>query len=210
MSGTVRFLDQKQVERLLQVPNTRTATGLRNACILRTLWETGLRIDECLSLKLDDINIDAKTVVVRRGKGKKTRTVAWSSESMTVQLETWLQKAPESQYVFPVVRSPRGNKGEKLSPNAFRGTFAKYVREAGLPEWVTPHAIRHSFATFFLRSGGNVFHLQKALGHANLSQTQVYTHVVDEDVLDAMRSLHMEDIHSGRPRAVAESEHTRY
>jgi integrase/recombinase XerD len=75
MSGTVRFLDQKQVERLLQVPNTRTATGLRNACILRLLWETGLRIDECLSLKLEDIDIEARTVVVRRGKRAKTRMV---------------------------------------------------------------------------------------------------------------------------------------
>lgn len=154
-------------------------------------------------MKLDDIDIDAKTVIVRRGKRAKTRMVGWSSESMTVQLEMWLEKAPESGYVFPVVRSPKGNKGEKLSPNAFRFQFAKYVKEAGLPEWVTPHVLRHSFSTFFLRSGGNVFHLQKALGHANLSQTQIYTHVVDEDVLDAMRSLHMEDTPGVRPRGGA-------
>jgi len=189
----VRFLDPKQIERLLQVPNQRTLTGLRNANILRLLWETGIRINECLSLTQDDIDIEEQTAVVRRGKRNKTRTVAWSSETLTVMLEKWMEKRPESSFLFPVVRSPKGRKGEKLTPNAFRQQFTKYVREAGLPEWVTPHVLRHSFATFYLRSGGNVFHLQKALGHANIQQTAIYTHVVDEDVLDAMRALHRRD-----------------
>lgn len=86
---------------------------------------------------MEDIDTEARTAVVRCGKRAKTRMVGWSSEGLTVQLEAWLEKSPESQYVFPVVRSPKGNKGEKLSPNAFRATFAKYAREAGLPEWVT-------------------------------------------------------------------------
>ncbi|MBU1672815.1 MAG: tyrosine-type recombinase/integrase [Actinobacteria bacterium] len=101
-------------------------------------------------------------------------------------LERWKQLRPRGEYLFPTVRSSAG-KGDKVNARGFRITFKRYVERAGLdPELVTPHVLRHTCATEMMRRGTNLRVIQEALGHKNISTTQIYTHVVNDDVKRAM------------------------
>ena len=103
-----------------------------------------------------------------------------------MMLERWKKKRPPSDYLFPTIRSKAG-KGKRIEPRQYRSQFDRYVVKAGLPEWTTTHVLRHSFATQFLRDGGNIRTLQIVLGHASLATTERYLHVTDADVAKAMR-----------------------
>lgn len=183
-----RFLEPREVQRLMEVPSLRSATGLRNRCIMGIMYEAGLRIGEALALKSRDVVIEEKRVEVLRGKGSKPRTVYFRSDDLGILLERWKGMRPASEFLFSTVRSARG-KGERLDPRGFRITFKSYVMKAGLdPNRVTPHVLRHTCATEMLRRGVNIRIIQEALGHAWVATTQIYTHVVNEDVRRAMTS----------------------
>lgn len=145
-----------------------------------------------LALKPRDVVIEEKRVEVLRGKGSKPRTVYFRSDELGILLERWKELRPRSEYLFSTVRSASG-KGERLDPRGFRITFKSYVKKAGLdPNRVTPHVLRHTCATEMLRRGVNIRVIQEALGHAWVATTQVYTHVVNEDVRRAMTSSYQE------------------
>jgi integrase/recombinase XerD len=184
--GHLRFLEPAEVERLLAVPNLRATTGLRNRIICQLQAETGARISEVLDLRPRDVVIAEKKVTVQRGKGGKTRVVYWHSDELSLLVERWKKKRPQSDFLFPTIRSKDG-KGKRIDPRQYRVQFDRYVTTAGLPEWTTTHVLRHSFATQFLRDGGNVRMLQIILGHASLATTERYLHVTDQDVAKAMR-----------------------
>lgn len=184
--GHLRFLEPTEVERLLAVPSLRAITGHRNRCIMQLQWESGMRIGEVLDLRVRDVVLAEKKVVVEKGKGCKTRVVYWRSDELSMLLERWKKRRPESDFLFPTVRSGIG-KGAHIEPRTYRLQFDRYVAMAGLPEWVTSHVLRHSFATDFLNRGGNIRVLQTALGHSSLAVTEKYLHVTDEDVRKAMR-----------------------
>jgi integrase/recombinase XerD len=180
-----KFLEADQVQRLMEQPSLRSLTGLRNWCIMGLMYESGLRISEALSLKPRDVVIEEKRVEVLRGKGHKPRTVFFRSDQLASQLESWKKKRPASDYLFCTIKGL--NKGKELSPWAFRNTFRSYVERAGMdPLAVTPHVLRHTCATNMLRQGTNLRVIQEALGHAWVSTTQLYTHVVNDDVRRAM------------------------
>lgn len=152
------------------------------------MYEAGLRIGEALALKPRDVVIEEKRVEVLRGKGSKPRTVYFRTDELGILIERWKEMRPESAYLFATVRSAIG-KGDYLDPRGFRITFKSYVKKAGLdPDRVTPHVLRHTCATEMLRRGVNIRIIQEALGHAWVATTQIYTHVVNEDVRRAMTS----------------------
>jgi integrase/recombinase XerD len=170
----------------MEIPSLRSETGLRNRCIMGLMYEAGLRVGEALALKPRDVVIEEKRVEVLRGKGSKPRTVYFRSDDLGILLERWKEIRPASEYLFSTVRSATG-KGEQLDPRGFRITFKSYVKKAGLdPNRVTPHVLRHTCATEMLRRGVNIRIIQEALGHAWVATTQIYTHVVNEDVRRAM------------------------
>jgi site-specific recombinase XerD len=182
----LRFLEPAEVEKLLAVPSLRAETGLRNRCIMQLQWETGMRVGEALALRPRDVLISERKVTVQRGKGGKTRVVYWRSEELSMLLERWKKRRPKSDYLFCTIRSDSG-KGSRIEPRSYRIQFDRYVRQACLPEWTTTHVLRHSFATNFLRVGGNVRTLQVILGHASLATTEKYLHITDNDIAVAMR-----------------------
>ena len=181
----IKFLEAGEVQALLEQPSLRSLTGLRNRCIMGLMYESGLRISEALSLKPRDVVLEEKRVEVLRGKGHKPRTVYFRSDELSLLLGLWKDKKPSSEVLFPTVKGV--NRGTQLTPWAFRGVFRRYVRGAGMdPLAVTPHVLRHTCATEMLRRGVNLRVIQEALGHAWVSTTQLYTHVVDDDVRRAM------------------------
>lgn len=182
----LRFLEPGEVESLLAIPNLRADTGLRNRCVMQLQWECGMRIAEVLDLRVRDIILGEKKVTIQRGKGGKTRVVYWRSDELACLLERWKKRRPQSDYLFPTVRSQDG-KGKRLEPRSYRSQFDRYVKAAGLPDWVTSHVLRHSYSTDFLRRGGNIRVLQIILAHASLATTERYLHVTDSDVAVAMR-----------------------
>lgn len=184
--GQLKFLEENEVERLLGVPSLRSLTGLRNRCILQLQAETGARISEVLDLHVRDLVLAEKQMTIRLGKGGVTRVVYWHSDELTMLIEKWKQRRPESEYLFPTIRSS-GGKGTRIEPRTYRYQFDRYVEKAGLPGWVTSHTLRHSFATNFLKRGGNIKTLQTILGHKSLAVTEKYLHITDEDVRKAMR-----------------------
>jgi integrase/recombinase XerD len=141
------------------------------------MYEAGLRTDEVLSLKPRDVVLEEKRVEVLRGKGHKSRTVYFRSDELGLLLGRWKRARPRGEYLFPTIRSSAG-KGDKIDARGFRITFKRYVDRAGLdPETVTPHILRHTCATEMMRRGVNLRVIQEALGHKNISTTQIYTHV---------------------------------
>lgn len=182
----LRFLEPAEVEKLLEVPNLRADTGIRNRTILQLQWECGMRIGEVLDLRVRDVVMKEKKVTVQRGKGQKTRVVYWRTDELSMLLEKWKKRRPKSDYLFCTVRSDTG-KGSKIEPRSFRLQFDRYVHKAGLPEWCTSHVIRHSYATNFLNQNGNIRTLQIILGHNSLATTEKYLHITDNDVRQAMR-----------------------
>ncbi len=185
-NGKVRFLEPWEVQCLLEVPSLKSQTGLRNRCVLQLMYEAGLRTGEVLALKPRAVVLEQKRIEVLRGKGNKPRTVYFRSDDLAILIERWKKLRPNSEYLFCTVRS-NDSKGEQLSPTCLRITFKRYLNKAGLDQSITPHVLRHTCATEMLRRGANLRVIQEALGHSWLSTTQIYTHVVNDDVRLAMR-----------------------
>ncbi|MEE8209241.1 MAG: site-specific tyrosine recombinase XerD [bacterium] len=179
--GLPRFLHEEEVRRLLEQPDPATPEGLRDLAMLELLYATGLRVSELVSVTLNDINLD-RNFVRTMGKGKKERIVPlgdYASEAVRNYLEEGrgaLLRGRSSPYCF-VSRRAR-----PLSRQAFWKRLKTYARQAGLSRDVSPHHLRHSFATHLLERGADLRALQEMLGHANVATTEIYTHVLREKV----------------------------
>ncbi len=161
-------LSKEEIKRLIE------ATGSRKTkLITKFLYSTGLRVSELVNLKVKDIDLHEKTGWVRHGKGAKDRFFP-ISDYMTGELVTYLREIPPTQeYLFA------GRDG-KLTPRAVQKFLKETAKRAGIEKLVTPHKLRHSYATHLLDSGVDIIHIQELLGHASLSTTQIYTHVSKE------------------------------
>jgi integrase/recombinase XerD len=186
MKDRPMFLEPLEVQALLEAPNTRSATGLRNRCIMGLMYEAGLRVSEVLALKPRDVNIRERRVEVLRGKGAKSRTAFFRSVALSELLERWKEMQPESEYLFCNIRA--ADRGGKVAARNIQRAVAGYAQAAGIPGKVTPHTLRHTAATEMMRRGVNLRVVQEALGHEWISTTQIYTHVVNNDVRRAMSS----------------------
>lgn len=155
------------------------AEGARDKAILQTLY-CGLRVSECIALKKEDVELESRKATVRGGKGNKDRTIRLSNELVKLIKDTVLERKDASPYIF--VKST----GKPLNVRSVQKLVEKYARKAKITKKISPHKLRHSFATHLLESGVDIRYIQTLLGHSDLSTTQIYTHVSDKK-LDAIK-----------------------
>jgi len=174
-----RYLAVEQVDTLLAQPDVATPRGLRDRALIELLYATGLRVSELVALKATDLNPEAGYLTCV-GKGSKERIVPIGDTAAT-----WVQQyVKEGRPALLRNRpSPRlfvnARDGGALSRSGFWRILAAYGRQAGLPRGLSPHVLRHSFATHLLEHGADLRAIQMMLGHADLSTTQIYTHVLE-------------------------------
>jgi len=190
---SVTFLNLEQLKRLLNSPKIATDTGLRDRTILETLFSTGLRVSELVSLNRDQIDLERKEFGVK-GKGNKLRVVFLSDTAAE-----WIQRYLRSRRdnFKPLFIRHNGtvdirNNGEgmRLTARTIQRIVAKYAKRAGLPIEATPHTLRHSFATDLLISGADIRSVQEMLGHESIRTTQVYTHVTNRHLKEVHKAFH--------------------
>lgn len=182
-----KFLLPEEVEQLLTAPDTDDETGLRDRAMLEVLYATGLRVSELLSLKLSSVDLDYGYLRTL-GKGARERTVplgqtaiAWIKRYIIIRRRLLGEK--ESSLLFV------SRKGQPLSRQSLWKLVAAYAKKARIGH-VSPHMLRHSFATHLLENGADLRSVQAMLGHSNISTTQVYTHITDERVRDTYKRFH--------------------
>jgi integrase/recombinase XerD len=178
-------LSLEEVDKLLQSPKTDNAKGLRDRALLEVLYATGLRVSELIGLKMDGVNLELRFVRCM-GKGSKERIVpmgASAADAVVAYLAARRVKKP-TDYVF------LNNRGGKLSRSGFWRILQGYGREAGIKKKLTPHVLRHSFATHLLERGADLRAVQTMLGHSNISTTEIYTHVMRERLKEIYKSYH--------------------
>jgi len=190
---SLKFLNAEQIERLLAQPEISEPIGLRDKAILETLFSTGLRVSELVKLNRDQISLSRKEFGVI-GKGGRSRVV-FLSEKAVRWLKRYLDSRDE-QYKPLFVRLAGSvsatTSGEKrrLSARSIQRIVEKYVKKARLPVKITPHGLRHSFATDLLMAGADIRSVQELLGHKNISTTQIYTHITDKQLREVHEKFH--------------------
>jgi integrase/recombinase XerD len=178
-------LTDEEQEALLAQPKAKNLIGLRNLCLLRLMLNTGLRAAEVLNIKTRDIDWSTGKLMVRQGKGKKDRS-SWIGEEDLALLQCWMIKKarlPESAWLF-VTRD-----GKMIQTRYLRVMVKRMSTKAGIAKDVHPHTLRHTFATDLYRQTKNLRLTQKALGHSQISSTIIYTHIVDDEMEEALKTL---------------------
>lgn len=182
-------LSVEEVRRLLNAPESRGPQGVRDAAMLEVLYAAGLRVSELVGLKLQDAHLDAGFVRVM-GKGSKERVVPigrYAREKLLFYLghgRNQLLKNHPSPFLF-VARA-----GRPLTRQGFWKLVRRYATAAGLAKKITPHSLRHSFATHLLQGGADLRAVQMMLGHADIATTQIYTHVANDRLREIHRRFH--------------------
>jgi site-specific recombinase XerD len=180
------FLNKKEQQQLLSIFNTRYIASQRNKTMCLLFLKAGLRLSEMINLEWTRIDFNSGQLSVINGKGNKDRIVYISSETIT-SLSNWRNRQVSEWGISSYVFSNR--KCLMLIDRDVREMVTKYAEKAGISKRVSPHVLRHTFATELLRQSKNIRIVQKALGHSDLSTTMIYTHVVDDDMRDAMIAL---------------------
>lgn len=189
----VTFLDAHEVERMLKAINTETPVGLRDRAIIELLFSGGLRVSELVSLNREHINLERREFSIR-GKGQKDRLIFISPEAAH-WLEVYLKSRPDNNK--PLFIHYSGTQEElddgaytRLTARSVQRLVSRYARLAGITKKVTPHTLRHSFATDLLTNGADLRSVQSLLGHANVSTTQIYTHLTDPQLKKVHEQFH--------------------
>lgn len=217
----VSFLDGGDLERLLQAPLKDasgtimdaglTLTQLRDKAIVELLFSTGLRVSELAKLKKGDVNLKRDEFTVR-GKGGKSRVV-FTSEQARFWVKRYLD-ARKDMNEYLLVSHDRAQKAQKrsakkedapLTDRSVQRVVERLTREAGITKSVTPHTLRHSYATDLLRNGADIRAVQQMLGHSSITTTQIYTHITDKGLREIHKKFHRKpDSPSNRPSKRAE------
>ena len=192
----VTFLHYNEVESLLSVIPTDTETGLRDRAIIELLFSGGLRVSELINLNRDSINLDRREFMIR-GKGSKDRPI-FISEAAADRVRDYLATRHDSLPALFLNNSRNqqmvdtsGN-FRRLTPRSVERIVNKYAELAGITKHVSPHTLRHSFATDLLMNGADLRSVQALLGHSNISTTQIYTHVTDPHLREVHEKFHSE------------------
>ncbi len=181
-------LSGEEIESLLSAPNSSSPRGFRDAAMLHTMYAAGLRVSELVTLKLKDLNLVAGFLSVT-GKGDKQRLVPigeWASVMLTKYIEEI-----RPRYATPTVTEVfLSDRKKPMSRQGFWQIVKKYTLKAGISKNVSPHKLRHSFATHLLEGGADLRSVQAMLGHADISTTQIYTHVTMRHMVESHRKYH--------------------
>jgi len=194
-----KFLEYSEVKKLLETPPTDSWLGARDRAILETLYSTGIRVSELVALNMDDIDFLGEVVHVR-GKGKKERIAPISSSVLQV-IQHYMEfrnKRSQSNGNFDAKVLFVNKHGKRLSTRSVRRKMDKYLKMAGLDPAISPHTLRHSFATHMLNNGADLRSVQELLGHQSLSTTQIYTHLTTKKLKDVYEKAHPRDSEDGK------------
>jgi len=190
----VTFLTHEEVLRLLDaVPSDSSPSSLRDKAIIELLFSSGLRVSELVNLNRDHINTKRREFTVR-GKGQKDRPIFISQRAASI-IETYLSTRMDSLPAL-FLNYSRNNSTDtsgnfrRLSARSIQRMIEKYARLAGITKHVSPHTMRHSYATDLLMNGADIRSVQSMLGHSDISTTQVYTHVTDQHLKDVYEKYH--------------------
>ena len=193
----VTFLHYDEIERMLTQIDTMSETGLRDRAIIELLFSSGLRVSELVNLDREHVNTVRREFMVR-GKGQKDRPV-FISDSASLHVNNYLQSRTDN---FPplFISYSRNNQPttsgdyRRLGARSIQRIINKYTRMAGITKHVSPHTMRHSFATDLLMNGADIRSVQVMLGHSSISTTQVYTHVTDEHLREVHEKFHSDTV----------------
>jgi integrase/recombinase XerD len=181
------FLTAEEQKVLLKQPNHRYPTGQRNHLMMKLMLDIGLRLSEATSLKWKHIDLMSGKLMIRDGKGAKDRTL-WVGEKDIELLRKWRERQLEvtdnnQDYVFTTL------KGTPVNNRYVQSLVKRYGKKAGINKNISPHTLRHTFATDLYRETKNIRIVQKALGHSDLSSTMIYTHIVDDELEEAIKNF---------------------
>ncbi len=181
-----RFLNGAEIEMLLRAPDTSTETGLRDRALLELMYASGLRVSEAANIRLRDVDLDAG-VLTTTGKGNKTRRVPVGTSAVEwIKAYLPARRAKQNIEVDRLFVSPAGL---PLDRRAIYGLIAGYAQKCGL-EGVSPHTLRHSFATHLVQNNADIRSVQQMLGHADISTTQIYTHITGQQLRKNYERFH--------------------
>jgi integrase/recombinase XerD len=182
-----KFLIREEVESLLESPNVSTENGLRDKAMLEVLYATGVRVSELVALKINDLNLDLG-LLTTLGKGSKERSIpvgksaiAWIKKYLPIRHKILGNKT--SPYLFITA------KGQTITRQGFWKIIVDYGEKAKIGH-ITPHLLRHSFATHLLENGADLRSVQMMLGHSDISTTQIYTHITNERLKEIYKKFH--------------------
>ena len=186
---TIDLVTTPDLHRLLSAPDTSTLKGLRDKAILELFFSTGLRLSELCSLSRD-IDLGREEISVR-GKGEKVRVVFISDDAKSAITE-YLKKRKDMDDALFVQESKRARDDGsiRLTPRSVERMVKYYAAKAGIMDKVTPHILRHSFATDLLYNGADIRSVQMMLGHSSISTTQIYTHITDNELRNVHKKFH--------------------
>lgn len=192
-SRVVSFLEQDELDRMLVVPmrESEGLVALRDKAILELLFSTGLRVSELAGLKIDQVNLKRDEFSVR-GKGDRVRVV-FISEAAKEAVRAYLDKRRDaSPFLFVSHDRAKGGRGDAgpLTPRSVQRLVERYAKAAGITKRITPHTLRHTFATDLLMNGADIRSVQSMLGHASITTTQIYTHVTNAHLKDVHKKFH--------------------
>ncbi|MCK5226117.1 MAG: tyrosine recombinase XerC [Planctomycetes bacterium] len=186
-----RFLEYEEIKRLLDTPPIDNWLGARDRAIMETLYSTGIRVSELVALNMDDVDFLGEVVHVR-GKGKKERISPIGTSALQV-IQHYMEfksKRIQSNSNFDAKVLFVNKHGRRLSTRSVRRKMDKYLKMAGLDPAISPHTLRHSFATHMLNNGADLRSVQELLGHQSLSTTQVYTHLTTKKIKEVYENAH--------------------
>ncbi len=209
----VEFLEAEELDRLLAQPlgnlaatppspplgrggtggkgGGRSLVALRDKAILELLFSTGMRVSELSKLKIENINLSRDEFTVR-GKGGKLRAVYLSSTAKDTLKEYLGKRRDPSPFLFVGHDRAKGGRGQTggLTPRSIQRLVERYAKSAGITKHITPHTLRHTFATDLLLGGADIRSVQSLLGHASITTTQIYTHITNKQMKDVHKKFH--------------------
>ncbi len=175
-------LEPEDVQILLKQPNKRYPTGLRNKAIISLMLHCGLRLSEITDLKPGNINLTKGKLRVESGKGNKDRDLAIPDYLIDL-LDSWRKIKPKSSFFFPTLQ------GNKLSPRYIQQMVKRYSEKAGITKNISPHTLRHTYATQYYKQTKDIETLRRILGHTDISTTTIYITLANIDVETGMKSF---------------------
>lgn len=176
------ILEPEEAQNLLRQPNKRYPTGLRNKAIMSLMLHCGLRLSEVTNLRPSNLNLTKGKLRVESGKGNKDRDLAIPDYLIDL-LEKWRKIRPQSNYFFSTL------KGKKLSDRYVQNMVKRYSQKAGIAKNISPHTLRHTYATQYYKQTRDIETLRRILGHSDISTTTIYITLANIDVENGMKSF---------------------